>query len=264
MRVEASYRDNFTGRRAVQQRRGLTRNLLLEVDSLTPIAAMVAQMLEANVPREAIILAIQTVEQCLLVRGNSADISADVSAERRRNRDRERKRLARVSAEFPQNSAESAEIPHAAISILKEEYSKKEKKNSRATRLSAEWKPSESHYLEGQRSGHDRARVDSFAIDLRLWADANAHRPVARKLDWDKTFSGWMRRQKPGEIPLPNSQPLRPQRRMPEGLTTEQLMKYAVFWNQDTPESAPPEEWHKYSKQVKNGKVRDDREPSLV
>jgi hypothetical protein len=52
--------------------------------------------------------------------------------------------------------------------------------------------------------------VDNHATEMRLWAEANAHRPVARKVDWNKTFSGWLRRAKPNTIPLEksNSAPL--------------------------------------------------------
>jgi|SRR5215468_11313034 len=72
-----------------------------------------------------------------------------------------------------------------------------EHKQARGTRLPEDWQPNERHFIEGRTLGHSHEGVLASAHDMRLWADANAHRPVARKLDWDKTFSGWLRRNKP-------------------------------------------------------------------
>lgn len=156
---------------------------------MTPIADMVAQMLAAGVPHAAIVLAVQTAEMV----SNSGGIPVDKTAEKRRAYDRERKRN---STGIP---PETTGIPVSTISILSEDkVSKKEKKESRGSRIPPEWRPTDSHFTEGYRLGFDRAQVEAFAVDMRLWAEANANRPVARKLDWNKTFSGWMRRQKPG------------------------------------------------------------------
>jgi hypothetical protein len=40
----------------------------------------------------------------------------------------------------------------------------------------------------------NRQQIDAKADEMRLWARANGHRAVARKLDWDATFTGWIRR----------------------------------------------------------------------
>jgi hypothetical protein len=61
--------------------------------------------------------------------------------------------------------------------------------------LPADWSPNETHYAEGQLRAHSRQTIDSFATDMRLWADANSNRAVARKANWDLTFLGWIRRQ---------------------------------------------------------------------
>lgn len=255
---------------------------------MTPIADMVAQMLAAGVPHAAIVLAVQTAEQC---RSNAIPFSvapSDSMMDRRREWDRNRKRETRhlrlpdsewiplvhrivardghqcqycgvhddLTADHvepmtrggthedtnlvaccltcnrkksnrllsewlprpPESTGQKAReiIAHkfvlstrihpnppdnvvSTISILSEDkVSKKEKKESRGSRIPPEWRPTDSHFTEGYRLGFDRAQVEAFAVDMRLWAEANANRPVARKLDWNKTFSGWMRRQKPG------------------------------------------------------------------
>lgn len=80
--------------------------------------------------------------------------------------------------------------------VLKKEVSKKES-HSRGSKIPSEWRPTESHYDEGGKLGLDRATVDRFAEDMRLWAEANANRAVARKSDWNKTFLVWLRRNAP-------------------------------------------------------------------
>jgi len=91
----------------------------------------------------------------------------------------------------------------------------RERENKRCgSRIPPDWKPTDRHYREGSKLGYQREQVDGFAETMRLWAEANAHRPVARKLDWDKTFSGWMRRQP--KIPPPPSAP-------PAKLTAEDI-----------------------------------------
>jgi hypothetical protein len=222
---------------------------------MTPIADMVAKMLAAGTPHEAIVLAVETAEKVASFRGNSAERSAENPYEKRLAADRERKRLSKLSAEIPQNSAVSAEIPHAAISI-KEQDSKKEKKNSRGSKISAEWKPNASHYTEGYQLGFDRAKVDSFAHDMRLWAEANAHRREARKLDWDKTFSGWMRRQKPGSAPPSLPLSAKPKSRDPPELPAEQHHFYRWF-RSDMPEGLPPEKWQAFTEEKLNGKAHN-------
>ncbi len=60
--------------------------------------------------------------------------------------------------------------------------------------LPDDWKPSERHYSEAVKLNLNNTAVDRMAEDMRLWARANANRAVARKADWDATFSNWLRR----------------------------------------------------------------------
>lgn len=67
-------------------------------------------------------------------------------------------------------------------------------KRQQGHHLPDDWVPKLHHYREGLELGFQRENVDSQAEDLRLWARSNEHRAVARKSNWDSTFSGWMRR----------------------------------------------------------------------
>jgi hypothetical protein len=83
--------------------------------------------------------------------------------------------------------------------LLSKEESKKERKkegvSNRGERLSADWQPNFAHYAEAAKSGQSAAWVDRLADDMRVWAEANANRQIARKANWDQTFTGWLRRE---------------------------------------------------------------------
>lgn len=153
------------------------------------IAALVNRLIAAGVAPD---VAAVTVAEAYAAGVNSGGIPVDAAAERRRAYDRERKRKSGG------NPRKSAGIPETTISI---EESKKEKKDRRGSTLPPEWAPNESHYAEGQKRGHSREAVDDMARDMRDWAGANENRAVARKSNWDLTFHGWIRRQKPGKSP---------------------------------------------------------------
>lgn len=161
---------------------------------MTPIASMVAKMLEAGTPHDAIILAIETAEQVMDVRGMSADKSADISAERRRSADRERKRLARLSAENLRKSAESAECPMSVstVSITKVEASKEVKKDrGRGYRLSADWKPTQADINFAVSHAWSEARIELEATKFRNHWTSKTGRD-ATKLDWGRTWQNWV------------------------------------------------------------------------
>lgn len=130
--------------------------------------------------------------------GNSGGIPVDKTAEKRRAYDRERKSKSRDSGGSP---VEFRGIPESASSLKKEkEEADREKSGGQTERrkqgraLTDDWRPSEGHYAEGAALRRTRDQVDAKADEMRLWAKANGHRAVARKLDWDATFLGWMRR----------------------------------------------------------------------
>lgn len=171
---------------------------------MSVVAELVARLIAAGTPADVAAMAI-TEAFAAGVRSEIPQNSADVSAERRRERDRIRKRNAK---NIPQNSAENAEIPQnsdSALSSFVNSDSEQGRKQERAEpkkaprktgeRLPDHWMPSADHYREGAELGLSREAVNGMARDMRLWAKSNEHRAVARKSDWDLTFSGWMRRE---------------------------------------------------------------------
>jgi hypothetical protein len=58
--------------------------------------------------------------------------------------------------------------------------------------LPVDWKPTEKHYAKGETLGFHRGQIDWFAERMRNWAEANKHRAVARKSNWDAAFSNWI------------------------------------------------------------------------
>jgi hypothetical protein len=159
---------------------------------MTPIADMIEKMVADGVPMATITLAVRTAEQ-VAATGKSGGIPVDTAAEKRRAYDRERKAKKRNSG------GKSGGIPPEtknASSSLKGEIDKdlESKKRGRGVKLPVEWKPSEGHYAEGAKVRRTREQVDEKAEEMRLWARANGHRAVARKLDWDAAFSGWLNR----------------------------------------------------------------------
>ena len=80
------------------------------------------------------------------------------------------------------------------------------KTNGRGTCLPENWQPSESDLEYGRSLGLNDTSITHMAEEMRLWAQSNSNRAIARKADWNATFKGWMRRAKPQNVP-PNSFP---------------------------------------------------------
>lgn len=74
------------------------------------------------------------------------------------------------------------------------EKEKESKKGKSGIALPHDWKPSPDEMAYGASLGLASTAIESMAEDMRLWAIANANRPVGRKADWPATFKGWMRR----------------------------------------------------------------------
>lgn len=157
----------------------------------TPIADMVAEMLDSGTPKETIILAVRTTE--LAMQGSRP---VDVTAEKRRAWDRDYRQ--RKKSDPP----DSTRIPpEHASSFLGEKRSmqevviKKEIK-SRGTKIPPDWKPNEKHFVEGLSRGMTRAAVEELAETLRLWCASNANTAKTTRADWDSFFMSWVRREK--------------------------------------------------------------------
>jgi 5-methylcytosine-specific restriction endonuclease McrA len=79
--------------------------------------------------------------------------------------------------------------------VSKEERKKERAKNKRkpAIPLPDDWAPNAAHYAAARALGHSDGLVVSKATDMRLWALSKDE----RKVSWDATFHGFLRREKP-------------------------------------------------------------------
>jgi hypothetical protein len=147
---------------------------------MTPIADMVASLLEQGATPEIIVLAVRGAE---LSARNSGGIPVDAAAEKRRAWDRERKKK---SGGIP---VESGGIPESALTPKKDNN----KKVSKRKPIPPEWKPSEVHFQKAAEMNIPRSAVEAKAEDMRIWAGSSG----AVKADWDLTFHGFLRRDAP-------------------------------------------------------------------
>lgn len=151
---------------------------------------LIADLIRAGVDADLV----ARVSNALISASCPPDIPVDSAAEKRRAYDRERKRkvrnVHRTSTGLPPDVHNQLYLSSLSLE------SKKEKKE-RGKSIPPDWHPSEWHYALGAKIGHSRAAVDEIATSMREWAEANKNRAVARKSDWDLTFNGFLRRQKP-------------------------------------------------------------------
>lgn len=93
---------------------------------------------------------------------------------------------------LPSESERSSFLPSL---VEDSQLQKKEKKGSRGSSLSADWTPTAKDVAYGIDLGFTRSEVAKMAEDMKLWALANANRPVGRKANWTAAFHGWLRRE---------------------------------------------------------------------
>lgn len=68
-------------------------------------------------------------------------------------------------------------------------------RRDRGCALPPSWLPSQKHWVLASQLGKTADWMRQQAEAMREWAEANRNRAVARKADWDLTFSGWLRRE---------------------------------------------------------------------
>lgn len=68
-------------------------------------------------------------------------------------------------------------------------------KPSRGSSIPPDWQPNERHFELAADKGQGREFVEQAAEGMRDWAVANSNRQVARKADWDRTFTAWLKRE---------------------------------------------------------------------
>jgi hypothetical protein len=155
---------------------------------MSAIADLVAHLVSTGIPPEAISRAIdlaqQHVKESVEIHRNSTGIPPDSTAERRRAYDRERKR----------KIAELAESSLSFLGVDKEE--KKERaKRDRGHICPDDFRPSESHFEGALKRNISRPRVEACCEAMKSWSKSNAHRAVARKVDWSAALFGWIDRE---------------------------------------------------------------------
>jgi hypothetical protein len=96
-------------------------------------------------------------------------------------------------------TGDAGDTGDASISSLTESNleSKKEKKERKQpATIPSDWQPSPRTIAVALGYGFTESQILETAEDLRLWAQSNAHRPVARKSDWDATLLTWLRKKR--------------------------------------------------------------------
>jgi hypothetical protein len=158
---------------------------------LTPIAAMVREMIARGIAPDAIVLAVGTAERAAAL-AHFSGIPVESVADKRRAYDRERKRKA---AEFHRNSTgiprkdENASLSSKNISS---EDKKSKREATRGTRLPDDWRPSHPDLAMAQ----DLIGPDQTGIELAKFKDHWKQQAGSRgvKLDWSATWRNWVRR----------------------------------------------------------------------
>jgi hypothetical protein len=165
---------------------------------LTPIAAMVVEMIARGVDPEVIAIAVSAAEQAVAM-SMCPQNSADISADKRRERDRLRKRAVRgipqTSAEIPRNSADTENAP-LSIERKKEEKEERKRETTRGARLPVGWTP----------TPQDLAVADELLGEQKSRSELEkfrAQQPGQRgiKLDWNAAWRNWARRAAEYSVP---------------------------------------------------------------
>lgn len=159
---------------------------------------MVAELLAAGAAAETILAAVRGAELAAAAArraGSPVESPVDKTAERRRAYDRERKRNLRKSGGIPPESPVDTNSATSLRDNINNNITKKEEaRRKRGAEIPPDWNPTEKHFEIGAELGLDVNGIRQAAEDMRLWAQANRHRAVARKSDWDLTFTTWLRR----------------------------------------------------------------------
>ena len=198
------------------------------------IADLIQRLIAAGTPPEVAAVA---VAEAFAAGAASTRHPVDTAAEKRREWDRNYRRNKR------NNPPESTRHPPetgghdksaSSLSFNKEGNPKEEKKEKkkRGEKLPPDWQPKLEHDRQAIELGHDHRWMLEQAEDMRLWARANEHRAVARKLDWDLTFTTWMRR---------NARPRNGRAPPRKPMTAAELLREMENGKFDEPSSELPE-----------------------
>lgn len=90
----------------------------------------------------------------------------------------------------------NASSPHMQPHHTTEGVSK-DTPSARGSVLTEDWQPTARDFQWAHEKGFPSSFLSEQTEALRLWADANRNRAVARKASWSKTWQGWMLRHWP-------------------------------------------------------------------
>ena len=173
----------------------------------TPISDLFEQLIASHdvpdnvrdIVRDKILAMVRPVEAALTAAYEKAATPQMVEKEYERRRKSEYR--SRRSKNVPDMSRTTPTIYNSSNTntlskkkVFKEESKKVSggKNLHRGHALPNDWKPKEAHYEQGVKLGFDRQTIDGFAERMRNWAEANQHRQVARKSNWDAAFRNWV------------------------------------------------------------------------
>lgn len=176
------------------------------------ISQLVQRLKAAGATPEMLSDVLETFAGMLDDARNSTGVPVDRAAEKRRAYDRERKAAAKARSTGsstgipPETGIATPSPPDGPLSLPQTPThtplnppTPSAPRRDRGCALPADWQPSAKHF----RLGYNRGFVEQQAEAMREWAGANRNRAVARKADWDLTFTGWLRREsgKPQRAP---------------------------------------------------------------
>lgn len=171
---------------------------------MTPIAAMILEMLARGVDAEVIALAVSTAEQAIYTATIPRN-STEIRIEKRKEKDRLRKQAAKG---IPRNSTENAGIPwndeNTPISTSKN--SKESKRQNRGTRIPPDWTLSDAERAFAKQEGFSDWEIQRETQKFRdYWTACAGSKGV--KLDWPATWRQWIRSgaERAGKRPAPSA-----------------------------------------------------------
>lgn len=144
------------------------------------IAAVLRELIAAGVTGDALVTAVERIEAAMV------PVVSPGAARQRRYRERHK-----ASRNVTRDADSISSLTKSNLESKKE---KKERKQP-AT-IPPDWQPSPRTIAIALDYGFAEREILDTAEDLRLWAQSNAHRPVARKSDWDATLLTWLRKKR--------------------------------------------------------------------
>jgi hypothetical protein len=155
---------------------------------MTPIAAMVQEMLARGVTADIIVLAVGTAETIAL----SREPQVDATAEKRRawDRDRKRRKAAPDSTGIPPESPPSLSSSSREPESKEGESERAQRDRSTGTPIDANWQPSEQDRQDAEAIGLTAAEIKT---ETGTFIDSCLAKGVV-SVDWSASWRTWCRR----------------------------------------------------------------------